>query len=157
MKKSFTLIELIFVIVIIGLLASFAAPKFLTTKGHASATSVKSIISSLRTAIETKHGEYLIDDTIPDPYPKTLDDTEANQSGKKLFGNILKSPVISCSPTTGSDCWYKEGNNSTSADYSYKFNDEDILKIRYYNTDGNFTCLEGGGTMTKSACEEIIN
>lgn len=157
MKKGFTLIELIFVIVIIGLLASFAAPKFLTTKAHASSASAKSIISSLRTAIETKHGEYLIDDTIPDPYPKTLDDTEANKSGEKLFANILKSPVISCSPTTGSDCWYKEGNTSTTADYSYKFNDDDILKIRYNNTEGNFTCLEGSGTMTQSACEEIIN
>ena len=40
MKNAFTLIELIFVIVIIGLLAAMAVPKFLHLKNHAEAKSV---------------------------------------------------------------------------------------------------------------------
>ena len=44
MKKSgFTLIELIFVIVIIGLLASVAVPKFLTTKKNAETANLPSV------------------------------------------------------------------------------------------------------------------
>ena len=44
MKKSgFTLIELIFVIVIIGLLASVAVPKFLTTKKNAETANLPEI------------------------------------------------------------------------------------------------------------------
>ena len=35
MRKGFTLVELIFVIVIVGILASVAVPKFLTTKKNA--------------------------------------------------------------------------------------------------------------------------
>ena len=40
MKRAFTLIELIFVIVIIGLLAAVAVPKFLNLKQNAQAASV---------------------------------------------------------------------------------------------------------------------
>jgi len=40
MKKAFTLIELIFVIVIIGLLAAVAVPKFLNLKQNAEANNV---------------------------------------------------------------------------------------------------------------------
>jgi len=40
MKKAFTLIELIFVIVIIGLLAAVAVPKFLNLKQNAEASNI---------------------------------------------------------------------------------------------------------------------
>jgi len=42
-KRSFTLIELIFVIVIIGLLAAVAVPKFLTTKKNAETANLPSV------------------------------------------------------------------------------------------------------------------
>jgi general secretion pathway protein G len=101
MKKSFTLIELIFVIVIIGLLASFAMPKFMSTKAHASAASAKGVISSLRTAIETKHGEWMIDDSLGSDqnysdkgYPKHLDEANNDTANAldeiKNISNIIK-------------------------------------------------------------------
>ncbi len=53
MKKAFTLIELIFVIVIIGLLAAVAVPKFLNLKQHAEANSVvKTTIDAAQQAVE---------------------------------------------------------------------------------------------------------
>jgi len=53
MKKAFTLIELIFVIVIIGLLAAVAVPKFLNLKQHAQASSVvKTTVDAAQQAVE---------------------------------------------------------------------------------------------------------
>jgi len=54
MKRAFTLIELIFVIVIIGLLAAIAVPKFLNLKQNAQASSVvKTTIDAAQQAVET--------------------------------------------------------------------------------------------------------
>ena len=54
MKRAFTLIELIFVIVIIGLLAAVAVPKFMNLKQHAEANSVvKTTVDAAQQAVET--------------------------------------------------------------------------------------------------------
>ena len=53
MKKAFTLIELIFVIVIIGVLAAVAVPKFLNLKQHAEANNViKTTVDGAQQATE---------------------------------------------------------------------------------------------------------
>ena len=54
MKKAFTLIELIFVIVIIGLLSAVAVPKFLNLKQSAQANSViKTTVDTVQEAVNT--------------------------------------------------------------------------------------------------------
>jgi len=54
MKRAFTLIELIFVIVIIGLLSAVAVPKFLNLKQNAEASSIiKTTTDAAQQAVET--------------------------------------------------------------------------------------------------------
>lgn len=62
MKKAFTLIELIFVIVIIGVLASVAVPKFAGLSDNAKISSELSTASSVQTAIDACHGEWIINE-----------------------------------------------------------------------------------------------
>jgi prepilin-type N-terminal cleavage/methylation domain-containing protein len=57
-KKGFTLIELLIVVVIIGILAAIAIPKFANTKEKAYVASMKSDLRNLVTAQEAYFSDY---------------------------------------------------------------------------------------------------
>jgi prepilin-type N-terminal cleavage/methylation domain-containing protein len=79
-KKGFTLIELLIVVVIIGILAAIAIPKFANTKEKAYLTAMKSDLRNLVTAEEAT-------------YTATLSTTAYRTSTGVTMGTI--------SPTTG--------------------------------------------------------
>jgi len=169
MKKSFTLIELIFVIVIIGLLAAVAVPRFLTTKVSASKANFKSTIASVQTAIDNLHGEWVAnDDFVWNPaadgndhsqdwndttgYPKKLDYGSGTDS---IFSYVLRKPLNSCNRKYGdsskyTDCFEESQENV----YHYYFSPKDYVEINYSEADGLFHCSDG--TLNKKACEDII-
>ena len=53
-KKAFTMVEVIFIIAILGILAAVAIPKFMATRSDASEASVKQQIQAIRTSIESE-------------------------------------------------------------------------------------------------------
>ena len=60
--KAFTMVELIFVIVIIGILATVAIPKFGSLTSNAKVSSELSTASAVETAIESAHSEWIVSD-----------------------------------------------------------------------------------------------
>jgi len=59
-RKGFTLIELLIVVVIIGILAAIAIPKFANTKSKAILASMKTDLRNLATAQEAHYFDYAI-------------------------------------------------------------------------------------------------
>jgi prepilin-type N-terminal cleavage/methylation domain-containing protein len=64
LKSAFTMVELIFVIVIIGILASVGIPKLSGVSDNAKKTAEVATISAVSTAIETAHGEWSINEGV---------------------------------------------------------------------------------------------
>jgi len=164
MKKAFTLIELIFVIVLIGVLASVAIPKFTHLATNAKSAGVKSLVTSVDSSVENIHGKWIVNDNYQwigadgvdhssdfnntTGYPAKLDDGSGSTS---LFSYVLKVPVPSCQGKTRG-CWEEYDDNR----YEYYYTGGKILKLDYNQSNGTLECVDGVG-VTKEECEKIIH
>src|SRR2546422_10903582 len=89
-RKGFTLIELLIVVVIIGILAAIAIPKFANTKGKAYIASMKSDLRNLVTAEEAFFA----------------DSVKYSTNVTSKVGGVACTPVagqVSWCPTTGNN------------------------------------------------------
>src|SRR5690348_13569419 len=93
MRKGFTLIELLIVVVIIGILAAIAIPKFANTKQKAYITAMKSDLRNLVTAQEA----FFADSS---RYAGAADVTAGLLKFQST--NSVSAPAI----TTGTGLWY---------------------------------------------------
>ena len=60
MSRAFTMIELIFVIVVLGILAGVAIPKLAATRDDATLAAMRANLATIMTAVQTQHGADLI-------------------------------------------------------------------------------------------------
>lgn len=154
MKKAFTLIELIFVIVIIGVLSAVAIPKFANLSDNAKISAEMATASSVQTAIDAVHSQWLTtrcefewgvnkiksDDTTDglnaNGYPLRL--------GNKLQNVIKNATDWTCSNDGANNAQCRGPASSNTKGISHcKDNKPCNSKYWLYNsTDGTFTLTD---------------
>jgi len=134
MKRAFTLIELIFVIVIIGLLAAVAVPKFLNLKQHATANNViKTTVDGAQQAVETA---------------TNWQDLEDNNTF--TLRDILK--------IKGKNWGYNP--NIADGEYNYTENGNVVAEINFSRTNRevnySINCNNFQDSTTQSKCQNVL-
>ena len=138
-KDAFTMMELVFVIVGIGILAAVAVPKFSATRDDATVSKGRSDVASIRSGIITERQARLI---------KGDSDYISNGTGSGqmdsggLFGGILMYPIAQ---STGNDGWSATAGSGT---YTYKVAGS-ANAFAYTPSDGKFICTSG------SECDKL--
>ncbi|MFH1772516.1 MAG: prepilin-type N-terminal cleavage/methylation domain-containing protein [Candidatus Omnitrophota bacterium] len=99
-KKSFTLIEIIMVIVIIGILAAIAIPRFISRRREAQNASAYGNLAAIRSAILMYYGRTALDEeawlcTTANPYRSTNTTNPCYPASTfEIENSLLQSPPV---------------------------------------------------------------
>ena len=143
MRRAFTLVEVVFVIVILGILASIAIPRLFVTRDDAVITKARSDIASIRSAIVNKYNADMLSG---DFTYKSLEKSGA--SG--LFANVLQNGGIREKAAGDVSGWKKGSESGGKTTYTFVFRAGQSVDFTYDTADGSFTCQT-----TNGLCKEL--
>ena len=127
MKRGFTMLELVFVIVVLGILASIAVPRLFATRDDAVIARARADIASIKSSIINRHNTDMLSGTFA--YPNL----DSSPTSEKLFDNVLQGGIKpkGADDKTG---WSRSGN-----EYTFTIAGQSV-KFTYSSTNGSFTC-----------------
>lgn len=136
MSRAFTMIELIFVIVVLGILAGVAIPKLAATRDDATLAAMRANLATIMTAVQTQHGADLI---AGNSAWKTLNFTTTKNESTDTHYNLsslLSKPMkinADCSKTRNGFCG--GGDNTVTIVVGGK-----QTTVKFDTTNGTFDC-----------------
>lgn len=148
-RNAFSMIELVFVIVVIGILSAIALPRFGDTADTAYLSKAQSVLASVRSSLATERQRRILrgDTTtnITDLGDATYAFYKFSADAKGIQKEVLRYPVKNC--TSGQKaCWTR---NSATKEYSFTFPDgSTVAKFKLQKNK-----LKCNGTPT--ACQQI--
>lgn len=136
------MIELVFVIVILGILASVAIPRLAASRDDANIVKGQSQVSAIRSGIALQRSRRLLEGNTT-ALPNIDSVINYNVSDQRLFNfsdgnasNVLEYPILSRTATDGS--WVKTNANA----YTYRVLGVDN-NFTYNNVTSLFSCTAG--------------
>ena len=129
------MLELVFVIVIIGILATIAIPKLWVTRDDAIITKARTQVANIRSSIVNAYSANILSGVNECPELEAGDDNY-------VFENILKPYPIKANQKEIN--WTLESNSSTETNYSLIINGESTKFVYEKNPDKRcpFNCNE---------------
>lgn len=129
-KKAFTMIELVFVIVVIGILSAIAIPKFAATRDDAIITKARTTVASVRSALATERQKRILRGSF-----SSIGDLGDATYAFRYFDNnssflVLEYPEKNCIGTSRS-CWKRVSASS------YKFREPGGTDVTFTLTNNN--------------------
>ncbi|MEA2110916.1 MAG: type II secretion system protein [Campylobacterota bacterium] len=150
LRNAFTITELIFVIVVIGILAAIALPKVGSSVISAQISSAKADVMALRSSILNERQKRLMRGS--NSFISTLS-TGGTGNGQSLFDGDGTSKLFTyakiSSNTSGK--WVKGGTMASGGTEAYTFTvDSTPVYFTYFQSNGTFTCVRSA-----DYCKEI--
>ena len=127
LKKSFSLLELIFVIIVVSILSSVAVSKYSNSIQKANILKLQAQVAYIREKINSN----IIDQRLKANIP-ILDSLDNNDN--ELFNLIMKQPIKAVSNKGGN--WSKDMTNT----YKAWINSDEYVKFVYNSDDFTFDC-----------------
>ncbi len=126
-RRAFTMIELIFVIVVIGILSAIAVPKMAATRDDAQVTKGMATLASVRSAIATERQKQILRGEFTGITKLNGDGGVFSKFNDENGSLVLEYDVESCTDRIG--CW----NTTDGVTYTFKAPSGDCV----YKLDNN--------------------
>lgn len=154
-RNAFTMIELIFVIVVLGILAMVAIPRMSGAINDANLAKARSDVAALRSAIASERQTRFLQGQ--NNYAPRLDNALTG-NGQEIFNgdetNDTLGPLLTYPIITGSN----DGQWIKLSDTQYNFRNEGVtITFTYTPANGRFTCDRNGTTPDKEFCKRIVD
>ena len=150
MKRAFTMIELVFVIVVIGILASIAIPRLAATRDDAEITKAIATIGAIKSSVATERQKRIIRGEF-NPITSLHNDADVNivfgtfsdDNGDAVVDVIpvLETPVRACTATKTDGCWQRGAVGGAGQEQYIYIMPDDQAPVGFQLNGGVFECV----------------